>query len=376
MIAQPRFAVYIKDSSSTLHNNNLYDNLFGLYAETSNADFRHNWWGSPFGPALFERIQKDRFFPLKSRFRFIPWSPTKITAAGASWTVDEQRFTVDLNTSSYQHIILPGLDTDEDMVPDWWETKWGYAPDSWDDHQHLDPDNDGLNNIEECYTDTYGSNPFHQDIFLEFDWMSSQYASTNTPSQKILDDIQSLFADQNISLHIDTGMLNGSEEIPYMTNFTYATLVDLYWSYFLHNDMNNPRKGIFHYGIICDYGTDRGFAFCGWDSLDSFLISAQYLVDNQPTFARELLIVGGAIHELGHTLGLNVDDHGGIDNMVVVLSFTIQSFLFRNYKSCMNYRYTYHILGYSDGSHGFGDFNDWENIDFSFFKKTHFIPPD
>ena len=88
------------------------------------------------------------------------------------------------------------------------------------------------------------------------------------------------------------------------------------------------------------------------------------------------MIVGGAIHELGHTLGLNVDDHGGIDNRISTKMFTLQWWKYLSYLSCMSYMYTYLLFDFSDGTLGNGDFNDWENMDFSFFKNTHFIKPD
>ena len=40
---------------------------------------------------------------------------------------------------------------------------------------------------------------------------------------------------------------------------------------------------------------------------------------------------------------------------------------YRNYKSSMNYHYTYKMLDYSDGANGRNDFDDWENM-----KLTHF----
>ena len=33
------------------------------------------------------------------------------------------------------------------------------------------------------------------------------------------------------------------------------------------------------------------------------------------------------------------------------------------------------MLDYSDGTHGYGDFDDWDNLDFTFFKNTHFEWP-
>ena len=118
-----------------------------------------------------------------------------------------------------------------------------------------------------------------------------------------------------------------------------------------------------------------GFAVVGWDHLDSFIIPAQFLAERSRRFNRETYIIGGSIHELGHTLGLFVDDHGGNDNMVATKMFTLQWWKYLNYKSCMNYWYTYKTIEYSDGSHGNGDFDDWANLDFSFFKNTHFEWP-
>jgi len=41
------------------------------------------------------------------------------------------------------------LDPDNDGIPTSWEFKWGYDPFVWDDHNNLDPDIDGIENIEE-----------------------------------------------------------------------------------------------------------------------------------------------------------------------------------------------------------------------------------
>ncbi|RLI64668.1 MAG: hypothetical protein DRO67_03825, partial [Candidatus Asgardarchaeum californiense] len=240
-----------------------------------------------------------------------------------------------------------------------------------------DPDGDGLNNVEECFTDQWGSNPYHKDIFIEFDW-TVRYPGDllNKPSGEYIDQMVAAFEQRNITLHIDTGGLTGGEEIPYKSIISPDELCDIYWDYFLHNDLNNPRKGIFHYCLVCDYGPYAGFSFVGCDHLDSFCLSAQTLQENQPKYTRKHLIVGGAIHELGHTLGLTVDDFGGNDNMGVVDTFSKQWWKYHNYKSCMNYRYTYKIIDYSDGSHGRGDFDDWGHLDFSFFKNTHFRLPE
>jgi len=371
-----RFGIYVENSKCNLVNNNIYSSIFEMYSEQSLCDAMNNWWGSPLGPTALEHVKNGKLFFKSGEIHFFPWFFKKIEDAGSNWDIDYNRYNLTTNNSRYVEIELPGTDSDNDCIPDWWEVKWGYDPFIWDDHKNLDPDDDGLNNIEECFTDQWNSSPFYADIFLEFDWVRAQDPNApNKPHSKFISKMTSAFKKHNITLHVDDGTLEGGEEIPSILNFSFADLRDLYWNYFLHNDLNNPRKGIFHYCLVCDYGPGPGFAFVGWDHLDSFDISAQMLQNNQPSFSREQLIIGGSIHELGHTLGLFVDDHGGNDNKVATWPFTLQWWKYQNYKSCMNYRYTYRIIDYSDGTHGKGDFNDWDNLDFTFFKNTHFEWP-
>jgi hypothetical protein len=243
-------------------------------------------------------------------------------------------------------------------------------------HSTLDPDHDGLTNIEECYAEQWGAHPFEKDVFWELDWMrSTKTDKTNKPDASLLAEIKQAFADHNISLHVDTGELGGGEEIPYEESFSIVDLRDYYWAYFLHNDINNPRKGIFHYGFICDDGPSAGNAFFGWDNLDSFIVSADKIGGKRPSLSRERFIVGGAVHELGHTLALTVDDHRGNDNTIATLPFTKEWLLYLPYRSCMNYWYTYEVLVFSDGNLGPTDFDDWHHMDLSFFKNTHFDLP-
>jgi len=60
-----------------------------------------------------------------------------------------------------------GEDIDEDGVPIEWEHRWGYDPLTADNHAILDPENDGINNIEEYLTSQWYSDPFRRDLFLE-----------------------------------------------------------------------------------------------------------------------------------------------------------------------------------------------------------------
>lgn len=375
-----RFGIYIKeDNFCTITNNNILNNaLAGLHSERSVCDARNNWWGSPFGPS-YTYLRSSSINRILGQMQIFPWLLKPLQNIGAHWKDNEPYMNDETSGNTEKQINLPGTDTDGDDVPDWWEKKWGYNPDVWDDHGNLDPDNDALNNFEECYTDQYDSNPFHKDIFLEIDWMESPNPNkSNKPSTELMERIIAFFDEHEITLHVDLGDLDGGEEIPITCcsfHFSFDKLQNLYWNYFLHNDLNNPRKGIFHYGIICNYCPDLNFPFFGWDQFDSFAISAQELEEKNPLFSRGRLIAGGVVHHLGHTLGLLADTHGGIDNLNAANPFSLQCWKYRNYKSCMNYHYKYKLLTFSDGDHGKGDFDDWSNFDFSFFKDSHFEWP-
>ena len=97
---------------------------------------------------------------------------------------------------------------------------------------------------------------------------------------------------------------------------------------------------------------------------------------NKPYKNDDELIAVGCIHELGHNFGLLIDDHGGIDNVESVPPWKNSYWRYENYKSCLNYRYYKSInnciIDYSDGTHGRGDFDDWSNLDYSFFKNSYF----
>jgi hypothetical protein len=375
-----RYGITAEKSRFKLRNNNIYANLFGIKIKNSLCDAKKNWWGSSLGPALLHRRVKDRLYFKLGFIRFLPWLLRKNENAGSGWEIDYDKYPNEKNLTRFKQIKLLGNDTDKDLVPDLWEEKWGYDPNIWNDHENLDPDNDGLNNIGECYTDQWGSSPYKKDIFIEYDWMESGTSnkSANKPSEKYNNQLIEVFSDHNITLHLDNGSLGGGEMIPFISEFSMADLRDMYWDYFLHNDLNNPRKGIFHWCLVNDYGPYPGFpgfAVVGWDHLDSFEVSAQRIKNAHPLKSKGYIIASITIHELGHNLGLVVDDHLGIDNDIAKFPFTLEVLKISRYKSCLNYLYTYWILDYSDGSHGRNDFDDWSNIDLTFFKNTHFEWP-
>ena len=74
------------------------------------------------------------------------------------------------------------------------------------------------------------------------------------------------------------------------------------------------------------------------------------------------------MHETGHNLGLFSGNPPGVDADSVFPNGK-EWFKYRNYRSCMNYGYMYVLLDYSDGTHGKNDFDDWNNIDLTFFQN-------
>ncbi|KYK24280.1 hypothetical protein AYK25_00110 [Thermoplasmatales archaeon SM1-50] len=371
------FGLYVQNSAFTISWSNIYKNEnYGLFAKSSVIDARYNWWGFRNGPAYIGLARADRGTWSPHDITYIPWLTFRMPDIGPNWDLDKTFKKPSYSSPWPEHIIFPDPDGDGDGVPDWWEIKWGYNPTVWDDHQYLDPDNDALNNIEECYMDHYGSDPFKKDLFLEFDWTKSIIAdATNKPPAKEITQMVDAFARHNITLHVDTGELGGGEELPAYSYVSYAEIIDLYWDYFLHNDLNNPRQHIFHYGIICDYSEGPGFAVIGWNHLNSFIIGSHFLAERYPRYSREWVTMTSSMHELGHTLGLLVTKFNGIDNNLAMKPIYKEFWIYSRYKSMLNYLYTFTMMDFSDGSRGVGDYNDWGNLDFSFFKNTSFSYP-
>lgn len=371
-----RTAVYVEPGNKcAIKESHLVGNyLYSLSAEPMALyDASENWWGTPLGPFHPSMFFSNKIKGVQWIISSIPWSINPFQDVGASMK-DIPLPLYDMTFDDNISFNFEGNDTDFDGVPDWWEIKWGYDPVTYEEHNILDPDGDALTNLEECYTDRYGSDPFKRDIFLEIDWMQCPEQGGNRPNETLIQNVIDLFEQKNISLHIDIGSMGGGEPIPNHCDHhvMYPALEDLYWKYFLHNDITNPRKGIFHYGIICNYCPDLNFPFMGWDAFDGFAVSAEWLEDEIPWYEREQIIVGGLVHHLGHTLGLVADVFPGIDNVDVIRPFTVQWIRYHNYESSMNYLYKFTIFTYSDGGNGPGDFDDWRNIEFDFFKNSDF----
>jgi hypothetical protein len=263
-------------------------------------------------------------------------------------------------------------DFDEDGIPLVWQWRYGYDPFGYDDHRHIDPDNDGLNNYEEYLVSAWRSDPFRKDIFLELDEMELApadpgfFVPLNTRIQ-----VYQTYAKRNIMFHVDDGCMGGGELLPFDSMVWFGEEKKYYNEYFLHNNPDNWRRGVFRYALYVHDHHPHGLEFPGENTLlryykpglNSYVIATQFY--NKYGFYEHSCIM---LHELGHTLGMYIGHPFGCDNQLMRNPFSIQRILFKNYESVMNYRYTYEILDYSDGTHGFGDFDDWGKMDLAFFQ--------
>jgi len=250
-----------------------------------------------------------------------------------------------------------GDDADGDGVPIEWEDHWGYDPFEADDHANMDPDRDGLQNTEEYMMHQWLADPFRQDIYLENDYVAAGDGVTPVMPTESLQMQYTSFAEHDIMMLADDGMMGGSDTIPFDDKLDWDELGEIYDTYFLHGDQDNPRKGVFHYVIICHdmarvFG--RGVAGCNFRR-DAFLVGSAYVQRWRPWEEGMILGHGGTyMHELGHQLGL---PH--------LRTFPWQPayWLSGAYRSCMNYRYNFKIVDYSDGSGGGPyDRDEWSSL--------------
>jgi len=284
-----------------------------------------------------------------------------------------------------------GQDDDGDGVPIEWEWKWGtsvswdyqrftyqkhwwYDPFTWENHSNLDPDNDGLSNYEEYLTSQWDSDPFRKDLFVEMDQMAQgpngEITDFPEESKELL---RTAFNRQNIAYHIDDGCMGGGERIPFDDSATTEEIRDIYWNYFLHQDEDNWRCGVFHYGLVI-YNAARfpGFGFWGGVKpvIDSFQISALGMDKKArlPWSNRDIVYASAYMHECGHTLSIFHGNTPGCDDQNGKYPWELNWWKWLPYKSVMNYGYMYRIVDYSDGSRGKNDFDDWNRVDLTYFQ--------
>jgi len=276
-------------------------------------------------------------------------------------------------------------DDDFDGIPLWWEHKWGhfiyydwwddeyvyeweYDPFVYEDHASLDPDEDGLDNLEEFLVSIYGSDPFRDDVFVELDYMEESPDGINC----ILPDgskelLYTAFNRQNIVYHLDDGCMGGTDIIPFEEMVNRQRLQTFYFNYFLHGNETNWRRGVFHYGLIVYQADFHGYVFLN----DAWQISSKELTINKTIpktqSKKDIVFASAYMHECGHTFAFNpIPGH----DRESAYPWQLGWWKCRPYRSCMNYGYMYKMVDYSDGSSGKDDLDDWERIDLTAFQDV------
>jgi len=285
------------------------------------------------------------------------------------------------------HVDDSKLDPDKDGIPTSWEWKWGYDPFIWDDHTTLDPDIDGIENIEEYQMFKWFANPFSQDIYIEVDGMEKnrildQDHILYEESQQI---IIERFCSHGINVYIDDGwpggpINGGGELLSHIKTISWDSGMMLQ---FYNNHFADERKGIFRYLLMCHSGVFPMMAFSGntvFNSYDTMIVGTFIYQKLLMPRTQRLLLAATVLHELGHTLSIAPYTIEGCDNISFALDVSsIKQLIdgwrnykneWDNYKSVMNYRYMINVnlVDYSDGSHGYNDQNDWEKFYLPFFQ--------
>ena len=272
-------------------------------------------------------------------------------------------------------------DPDNDGIPTSWEWKWGYDPHTWDDHENLDPDIDGIENTEEYMMRKYFSNPHYPNMYMETDGMEKK-GIFDLPHYLSKEGIQMLverFAQHGITMVIDDGwpdgpVNGGGETLPfhvYLDDHVGKQTL----SFYEHN-FADERKGVFRYLIM-------GYEYSGFICPSEYIMFDTIHVGTSPkdtfktrkAFTPRYFIVSytkNILHELGHSLGLvPITFYGNDiipgDNVRWPESLTQEEYdqYVDNYYSIMNYYYINRdrqLFDYSDGSGGEYDFDDWGNI--------------
>lgn len=266
-------------------------------------------------------------------------------------------------------------DPDEDGIPTSWEWQWGYDPFTWDDHEHLDPDVDGIQNIEEYKMRKYFADPYRPDIYIEADGMVK--GGILDKAHEFYDESAQImierFASHGINLYIDNGWpsdstIGGGELLePHIKTISQETGLMLQW--YRHN-FADERKGIFRYMIV---GHEAGFCIPSElnhydtiviDSSPSRLIKRTAFTDR----TQRIVLAAAAMHELGHSVGIAPWTIQGCDNISFVYGRAQkQDYIdtWADYYSVMNYYHIWdkNLADFSDGSNGPPyDQNDWAHF--------------
>lgn len=289
-------------------------------------------------------------------------------------------------------------DPDDDGVPTWWEWKYGYDPLTWDNHMILDPDIDGIKNIDECDLYRYGANPFNPDVFVEIDFMKKNPDKFFDTEHTVPEESQQMVIERLSQYGISTYFDDGWPDGPVNGGGEYLEYVDVideivggHMARWYKHNFAIDRKGVFRYFVMA--------ANAGINTASEYNTFDHVIMDNSPkktylirgafTQKRQAFVIGqGILHELGHSMGIVPLLHYGVDNMPGgntqwPESLTQEQWEKINvqYKSVMNYNYMFfafpkekrHFFEYSDGTNGEYDFDDLSNLYIATFTMDQAI---
>jgi hypothetical protein len=274
------------------------------------------------------------------------------------------------------------LDPDKDGIPTAWEWKWGYDPNSWDDHRNLDPDIDGIQNIEEYQTRKYFANPFAQDIYIEVDWMEKagffdiEHEFYQESGQIMIE----RFCENGINLYIDDGWpggpINGGGQI--LTHYETISQDSGVMKQFYDHYFSDDRKGTFRYLIV---GHNAGFCIPSeFNRYDTMVVDSSPFKSYLRRYAytprtQRIVLAAATLHELAHSLGIAPWTFQGNDNFTFANGRAARQHYddtWGDYYSVNNYYHIWdkNLVDYSDGSNGPPyDQNDWQH----FYLPTFYI---
>jgi hypothetical protein len=289
-------------------------------------------------------------------------------------------------------------DPDEDGIPTAWEWKWGYDPFTWDDHEKLDPDIDGVENIEEYQMAKWLADPYHQDVYCEVDHMGrgGRFDPPHVLFEESAQAIMEKFAEHNINFYFDMGWPDtpqngGGDVLPHSEKFSQDSGVVLM---FYNHYFPDERKGIFRYIIMGHAGSFNhpaksnvyDVAHIAYDVTPRKLIRRVFKNRLPPTQrVTRLLVASTLMHELGHSVGISPWTFEGCDNLTYFQNEKQYARTWGQYWSVMNYYVMYELdlLDYSHGKNGPPyDQNDWLNLFVAHFQyntelveEIYFHPP-
>ena len=269
-------------------------------------------------------------------------------------------------------------DPDGDGIPTSWEWKWDYDPNKWEDHEKLDPDIDGLENIEEYQLEKWLADPYSQDIYVEVDYMGR--GGILDPPHILYEESQQAimekYAEHNIKMYFDMGWpdtpLNGGGEVlPHYDQISQDSGMILQ---FYNHHFPDERKGSFRYVVMGHSGPFNHPAKSNvYDCVHiAYNLKPLNLMKNLVIYkmlptqrAYRIKVASTLMHELGHSVGISPWTFEGCDNLSYAGGRAAKKQYdetWGDYYSVMNYYHMYKtkLLDYSDGSNGPPyDQNDW-----------------